>query len=338
MTLRSTMTLLVLGVGGLLITGCQRPLAEAGPGQTVQRVEPEHGTRYVLYEPSDYRADYQWPLVVVCHSGGLDSPQTRIRRWATLAEERGFLVAAPAVESASGRGDAARQLARQSRDADHILAVVRHVRGSSSVSDDRVFITGRAGGALPALYTGICNPAVFRAVAVAAPEFNADYFSDATQQLDPYQSVLVNYPMTDAIWEKTGHACAAWLSSYMGRVTEDHGARAGGDIERRIVEYFEHVVEAEPWLHVSVWREDPADDLTVHFKLRSSFLPREYLWDFGDGETLPIAEPIHHYPEPGVYVVTLTVTPLKGKPEQRRIRLSVPEGIANAVGPPGRSE
>ncbi|RJP30406.1 MAG: PKD domain-containing protein [Phycisphaerales bacterium] len=311
------------------VGGCQRSLTDVGPGRLHQWVEPEQNTAYLLYQPSDYRRDYQWPLVVVCHAGGLDSPAARVRRWAPLAEERGFLLAVPSLTSSSGRGDAAERMAGQARDERGILAVIRHVRGSCQVSDDRLFITGRGGGALPALYAGIRNPAVFRAVAVAAPEFNADAVADATQRLDPYQSVLVNYPMTDALWQKSGRACAAWVSTYMSRVTEDHGARAGGDVERRIVEYFEHVVAAEPWLHVSVWRDSPSDDLTVHFKLRSSFVPKAYRWDFGDGQSLPIAEPVHRYREPGVYVVTLTITPPKGKPEQRRVRLRVPEGIAS---------
>jgi PKD repeat protein len=48
--------------------------------------------------------------------------------------------------------------------------------------------------------------------------------------------------------------------------------------------------------------------LTVHFTDRSLFDPTEYLWQFGDGTTSTLTNPVHTYTRPGVYRVQLQVS------------------------------
>ena len=43
---------------------------------------------------------------------------------------------------------------------------------------------------------------------------------------------------------------------------------------------------------------DSGDPMSVQFKTRASFEPRAYRWDFGDGETSPVATPVHTYASP----------------------------------------
>lgn len=50
------------------------------------------------------------------------------------------------------------------------------------------------------------------------------------------------------------------------------------------------------------------DGKRVVFVDRSSGIPNEYLWDFGDGETSTLKNPIHDYTSSGIYTVSLTVT------------------------------
>ena len=50
------------------------------------------------------------------------------------------------------------------------------------------------------------------------------------------------------------------------------------------------------------------DGKRVVFVDRSSGVPNEYLWDFGDGETSTLKNPIHDYKSSGIYTVSLTVT------------------------------
>lgn len=52
--------------------------------------------------------------------------------------------------------------------------------------------------------------------------------------------------------------------------------------------------------------------LIVNFTDRSLYCAESWLWDFGDGFTSTIQNPVHIYREPGVYAVTLTVTNAKG--------------------------
>ena len=48
--------------------------------------------------------------------------------------------------------------------------------------------------------------------------------------------------------------------------------------------------------------------LKVNFKNLSSGPLVFFEWDFGDGSTSEQQDPIHEYPEPGLYTVTLTVS------------------------------
>jgi len=47
--------------------------------------------------------------------------------------------------------------------------------------------------------------------------------------------------------------------------------------------------------------------LTVHFSDRSTGSPDDWSWDFGDGGTSALQDPVHTYLTPGTYTVTLTV-------------------------------
>lgn len=49
------------------------------------------------------------------------------------------------------------------------------------------------------------------------------------------------------------------------------------------------------------------EDLTVHFS-NEAFYYSEFLWDFGNGVTSTIKDPVYEYPEAGCYIATLTTT------------------------------
>ncbi len=50
------------------------------------------------------------------------------------------------------------------------------------------------------------------------------------------------------------------------------------------------------------------DDHTVAFEDQSTNFPDEWFWDFGDGTTSNVANPLHAFPEAGSYLVCLTAT------------------------------
>ncbi|WP_319578399.1 PKD domain-containing protein [uncultured Methanospirillum sp.] len=55
-----------------------------------------------------------------------------------------------------------------------------------------------------------------------------------------------------------------------------------------------------------------AEPLTVHFKDLSSGQPTMWSWDFGDGASDMVADPVHTYDKAGTYSVTLTVSSQTG--------------------------
>jgi len=61
--------------------------------------------------------------------------------------------------------------------------------------------------------------------------------------------------------------------------------------------------------------------LTVSLYNRSWQATRSSLWDFGDGMTSTEADPVHTYPLPGVYSVTLTATGPFGSSTEQKVRL-----------------
>lgn len=313
------------------VGGCSQYRGLNVPGRIQSIIEPEHEGSYLLYRPSYYDRDHSWPLIIVCHSSPWDSPNGRIRKWSQIAEEYGLIAIAPELQATRSRfAPAEEQIEGQRADETHILAVVRHVRGGYNISEDRIFIHGESGGACAALYTGLGNPDVFRAVSVVQPRFNSGYLTGVVDYMDTYQPVLVHYAVSDAITGHHGRDCAEWLRRYQSRVTEDHGSRSRKGVQRRVVEFLEHVIGGEPWIQIRAIREQDAGPLEVRFKLRSSFTPVSYHWDFGDGETSPVAAPIHRYAEPNTYLVIATLTPKKGKPIQRRVTVRVPQDVVAA--------
>ncbi len=309
-----------------LLGGCSQYRDPNVPAQIHPLIEPEHEGRYLLYRPSYYEREKSWPLIVVCHSRPWDSPIRRIRKWTQLAEEYGFLVVAPELHATRTlfTPSAEEQIELLRKDNRHILAVVRHIRGGHNISEDYIFICGESGGAYAALYSGLRNPGIFRAVCLVQPRFDAVYLADVTGRLDTYQPVLVHYALSDTITGNHGRDCADWARRYLNKVTEDHGASARGGTVRRVIEFIEHVLANEPWVQIRSTTQPGGDPLKVRFTLRSSFTPQTYHWDFGDGETSPVATPVHRYQESGTYLVTVALTPKKGKPVYRRIAVEVP--------------
>ncbi len=64
-------------------------------------------------------------------------------------------------------------------------------------------------------------------------------------------------------------------------------------------------------LPVALWRwelQDSTDENTIRFTDLSYFRPETWYWDFDDGITSDLSDPIHHYESPGWYHVCLTVS------------------------------
>jgi len=319
-------TLLIIAVAG-----CSQFRDPNVPDPIRPFTEPDSGGYYELYRPSYYDRAKSWPLIVVCHSSGFDSPNRQIRRWTQLAEVQGFIVVAPEIHSLppalsflrsrSFRATVAPENLRQ--DEKNILNIVRHVRGANNISQDRIFIHGYSHGAAAALYIGLRHGDLFRATAVSQPKLIPSNLAGAAMRIDKHQPVLVRYSISDAVTGKYARQCVDWLRSKGVKVTEDIGT-IRHDVADRAVKFFEFVVATQPWVQVRSFSLNPDNPLETTFKARCSFTPSQYHWDFGDNQTSPVAEPVHVYAQPGRYNVTVRLAREKGKPVTRTVAVTVP--------------
>jgi predicted esterase len=291
-------------------------------------IEPEQGRQYLLYRPSSYDSRRRWPLVVVCHGSSPDSPNRQIRDWTQLAEEFGFLVLAPRLESTRSifPPGPEKQLPRQRADEEQILAAIRHVRAGHSISEDRILIHGFAGGAYAALPVGLRHPELFRAISLAQPKFKEEYLADVAEPIDRFQPIYLSYSLSDTLTGKHARRCKDWLHEHGANLREDASSKRRQADCRRAVEFLENVIRREPWIQIRAFPADGDNPLELKFKLRASFTPKRYLWTFGDGDESPVAQPKHVYAAPGTYRVSVTVEGPKGYPHKRTVTLKVPTG------------
>ena len=107
--------------------------------QSTETPVPEHyvdgqsgrHSGYWIYVPSNYTSARAWPLAITLHgTHGWDSSKAQIREWKALAQEKGFIVVAPAMRSVQG-----------------ILPVVKKLWWNDLEADDRAILR-RAGGGL----------------------------------------------------------------------------------------------------------------------------------------------------------------------------------------------
>jgi len=307
-----------------VVAGCSQAIDPKVPEPIRSYVDPEFGRPYLLYRPSSYNAERAWPLVVACAASFPDSPNRQIRAWDQFAESPGFLVLAPELggKSKSDSSPASKHLERQRNDESQILAALQHVRGAHSISEDRIFIHGSGAGAAAALRTGLLHPELFRAVTLTDPRFDEAFLTDAGGGIDPYQPVQVCYKGSDAVTGKDGGRCVEWLRAHGADVRDDSiGPRRSGDLSKSLA-FLEDICR-RPWVRIRAFPQPNAASLDFQFKLQCSFVPKAFRWEFGDGDTSPVAQPIHRYAAPGTYVVSVAVDEPGGKTQARTLRLRV---------------
>ncbi len=306
--------------------GCASLIDPSVPEPILQAVEPRYGGQYLLYRPAGYDRNQSWPLIVVCHGGFGDSPNKQLRQWTRLAESRGFLVVAPELTSAHRVSPKKAEAYIQQLQADekHLLGVINHIRAGHNISKDRIFIAGWGKGVHAALHTGLRHPELFRAISLAQPKFIVEVMREADDDIDHAQPVYLQYSIDDILWGKKGQACATWLRSHGVTLDEDRTASTNTDGRRYDVEFFEDVIREHPWAVIRQLPVPGGGPLDVKFFLRTSLEPRRYEWTFGDGDSAPVAEPVHTYAKPGRYLVTVTIDNPGQEPIRRSRHIHVP--------------
>lgn len=316
--------LCLCGLAMAFCTGCPVVSNRPAPARVELLHEPVGGRAYYLYVPTVYREDHRWPLVVTCHgTRPFDTALAQMDEWKGVAEQRGFLVAAPELTASSAFTPAVeQQIARQMDDERAILSIVSHIRSGRSVDDTRIFLTGWSAGSYVVLFAGLRHPEVFRGLSVRQGNFKEEYLEPVVPFLDPHQAIQVTYGEFDLL-RKDALACIDWLRAHdMDPVPLETFSQHRRDPEP-VFTFFSNVVRNQPWVRLDL-REDPADDMRVTLGARASFVPDRYLWDFGDGQRSQEAVPTHRYERPGAYTVRVALWGGGDEPVVRSIRLQVP--------------
>jgi len=321
----------LVGVLLMLCGGCPVPQEPGVPEQYSQPVERTTGRKFWLYVPSTYDAAKRWPLVVTCHGTKYwDTARQQICEWAALAEQRGFIVAAPDLVGvqADFPPAPAKQIARQQRDERLILGMIDQLEASYSIAEHRIFITGWSGGAYAVLYTGLKNPDVFRALAVRQGTFDERYLVPVEPFMDRHQPVFIFYGAMDTFDQ--AEACIRWLRER--RHTVRYEEVPGGHRRRPEVafNFFRRVIQEYPLVRVDAEVGPPDRPREVRFAVKAIPPPQKVRWEFGDGQTSDRPAPTHTYAADGTYDVQLTAWLTRGQRAVRKLRIRVP---AVRIGP-----
>ncbi len=301
---------------GLMLVGCQKP---AGEILTVTEPLLEHP--YTVYKPTSYSSQRNRPVLVLC-PGGWESARSVVMDWAKLAEDNGLLLVSLKLQSTTPfTPSSGTQLPRQIQDEEQILAALRHLRATYAVDEHRIFIVGRESGARAAMFAGLRNPDVFRAVALLQPRFDAADVVATQELLDPYQQMLVVIGMGDLARDQS-EECLKWCTSR--KITAQQLVTAASKEKQPgfVWQFFERTVLKHPWIRIKAYTLNTP--LRVRFEALTSFDEvYKYEWDFGDGKTDKVAEPEHVYSQAGTYDVTLKIHSKAKQSYTRRIQVNV---------------
>jgi len=147
-----------------LAAGCPITQRQDTPVPELRLTAERAESKYWLYVPSYYDAKNSWPMVVTLHgTHGWDSSGAQVKEWKYLAEQKGFIVAAPDLKSVQGILPVNEALWYHDLATDErsILAVIEDTSSKYNVDSARILLTGFSAGGYPLYDTGLRHPELF---------------------------------------------------------------------------------------------------------------------------------------------------------------------------------
>jgi hypothetical protein len=130
-------------------------------GSAEYTADSNHGGRAVKYNvqlPPEYHPSRAWPVLVVLHQTN-ETPKAAMQRWAAEAARNGYILAAPAWQTAP---NATYQYSSEEHNS--ALDMLYDLRRKFQVDSDRVFLAGSASGGSMAFDLGMSHPDQFAGV------------------------------------------------------------------------------------------------------------------------------------------------------------------------------
>lgn len=311
-------SLLVFGLFSISAALCGCLPTQRLPEQAAiaEHVEHDTGRNYLLYVPSTYSRDREWPLIVACHgTWPYDTAEFQMREWAKFAEYKDVIVVAPDLLSAKGDfvPSPEKQMALQREDEKAILGVVDEVKRRYTVAESQVFMTCWSAGSFPLLYTGLRHPDVFRALFIRQGTFDERFLDIPEDQLNRWQMIKVVYGKTDMLRQQSIE-CIKWLQDRNLYVVREEMPGSHRRIDpSHSWRFFKQVIDERPWIKLTLRPRDLSNPMAIHFDLESVPPAKKQKWFFGDGGESYDVSGVHQYAQPGVYEVTVNVAMRNGK-------------------------
>jgi poly(3-hydroxybutyrate) depolymerase len=175
---------LLLSVSAMFAAGCPITQPQDTPVKHTAHKDQITNTKYYLYVPSTYDKSKTYPLVITLHgTNPWDDAWMQIREWKALAEERGFIVAAPVLRVFSTEGitpvPIGKRLSALAEDDKAILAICDEISHRYRVDKKRILLTGFSAGGYPMYYTGLRHPEKFAALIARACNCDTRIMDDA---------------------------------------------------------------------------------------------------------------------------------------------------------------
>jgi predicted esterase len=291
-----------------------------------EREESQTGRDYLLYVPSTYSSDREWPLVVACHgTWPYDTAEFQMQEWAKYSEYQDVIVVAPDLVSAKGDfiPSPDKQLALQREDEKAILAIVNKIKRRYNVADSQVFMTCWSAGAFPLLQTGLNNPDIFRALFIRQGTFDERYLDIPEDRLNPWQMIKIVYGKSDML-RKQSIDCIKWLQARGMYVVREEMPGSHRRIDpKHTWRFFKQVIEERPWVRLTLQPRDLSNPLAIYYLLETVPIAVKQKWFFGDGTESYDVSGVHTYAQPGVYEVTVNVAIKNGKKYARKKTIRV---------------
>ena len=161
------------------LAGCPVTQPQDVPVKQLSLTEPVTGRKYSLYVPSYYTPERKWPLVITLHGTfGWDGRVRQVKEWKYLAEQKGLIVAAPAMKSVQGILPVIKSLWLKDLASDEkvILAMLEDLSGKYNIASDAVMLTGFSAGGYPMYYAGLRNPEKFSILCARACNSSIEIF------------------------------------------------------------------------------------------------------------------------------------------------------------------
>ena len=176
-----------------LLAGCPVPQRQDVPSPQLRLTEPVTKRNYSLYLPRYHSNDpkHKWPLVITLHgTWGWDGHVRQVKEWKYLAEQKGFVVAAPYLKSVQGILPRIKSIwfKKLASDEKAILALLDDLIPKYNIHPKAVLLSGFSAGGYPMYDTGLRNPTRFsmliaRACNSSVPLFERIKFTDETRKL-----------------------------------------------------------------------------------------------------------------------------------------------------------